>query len=68
MVGWATALVVDPQVAGGGGGDAGHFTEVDVGRQLQEITGGIERDFLLLGDQRAGEDEQRGREACGCEA
>ena len=46
----AAALVVDPQVAGGGGGDTGHFTQVDVGRHCEEITSGIERDFLLLGE------------------
>ena len=45
----AAALVVDPQVARGGGGHAGHFTEMDVVRQLQKITGGFERDFFLLG-------------------
>jgi hypothetical protein len=51
----AAAAGVDPDVARGRGGHAGHFTEVDVGRQLQKIAGGFERDFFLLGEERAGE-------------
>ena len=40
---------------------------MDVGRQLQKITGGFKGDFAwLLGKQRAAE-HQRGCEGCGCE-
>jgi hypothetical protein len=40
---------------------------MDVIRQLQKITGGIERDFLLLGGQQAGE-QRAGEYQRGCEA
>ncbi len=46
----AAALEVDQQVARGGGGHAGHFTEVQVSRQLQKVARGIERELLLLGE------------------
>ena len=40
---------------------------MDVGRQLQKITGGLERDFFLLSDERAAQErageQQRGYEA-----
>ena len=62
----AAAAVVDPQVARGGGGHAGHFTEMDVGRQLQKITGGIERDFFLLA--AAGRSSEPPNSSAACEA